>query len=66
MTWTRDPFIDAIWQTPPTPPFVRVTMESTGGDHIRITEEGAIRIVAYEVTGPWVRADFADAFWTKE
>ena len=57
-SWTRDQFIDATWQTPPTPPFIRVTMESTGGSHIRI--------IAYELVGPWRRAEFADAFWTKE
>ena len=65
-SWTRDHFIAATWQTPPTPPFIRVTMESTGGDRIRITEDGAIRIIAYELVGPWLRADFADAVWTKE
>jgi len=64
--WTRDSFIDATWQTPPRPPFIRVTMESTGGSHIRITEDGAIRIIAYELVGPWRRAEFADAVWTKE
>jgi hypothetical protein len=66
MTWTRDSFTDAIWQTPPVPPFIRVTMEATGGDRIRITEDGTIRIVAYELEGAWARANFADAFWTKE
>ena len=65
-SWNRDRFIDAVWQVPPQPPFIRVTMESTGGDHIRITEDGAIRIIAWELADSWMRPDFADAVWTKE
>ena len=66
VTWPRDRFTDATWQIPPTPPFIRVTMESTGGDRIRITEDGRIRVVAYELVDEWARADFTDAVWTKE
>lgn len=66
MTWTRDPIADATWQTAPTPPFIRVTMETTGDDCIRITEDGVVRIVASGIANSWLRADFADAVWTKE
>jgi hypothetical protein len=61
--WTRAAPPSAIWQAQSS---VRVTMEATGGDRIRITEAGTIRIVEGQVVRQWTRDPHLANSWTKE